>query len=1190
MFVRSYFQTGDEDTAVDVSQDASFNETMEPGNAVEESPENPAENNITNVQDSITGSVITSSVPSTIKMPFYARWWFTLIFLIPVLFGMRRIYLVRERKLNAIIKNDKDEIDKMKIQLFEKEVNFESTQKEQSDILDTEKELRYQAEGISKFSDILSKNKSNVNILGQKIISELVSFVGANSGAIYLLRDGEGKEPNLEFFGGFAPDLKQIDSSFKVGEGYVGACFKDGITMELDNAQESYIKVYSGLGESKPGYLVFVPLKQDELKLGVIEIASFHKLDEFKIKFIENLSENIASTLAINQANEKMQIMLKQSEIQAKELQTREEELRQNLEEMHATQEDLNRQIEKNKKMQESLIKEKALLDSLMNSLPDYIYFKDLKSKFIRISKSMLPLFPVNDVDEMIGKSDSDFQEKETALKYYEEEMNIIKTGKGFIDQISHEVMENGFEQWVSTSKMPLFDETGKCIGTFGITKNISDLKKLELDSKERAEQLLAQEEELRQNLEEMQAVQDELHRQKDELSREKALMDALLGNVEESIYFKDEKSRFIKASNSMAKLFKVKGVEELYGKSDFDFFTDEHARPAFEDEMNIIRSGKPMLDKIEKETHADGRVSWVNTSKMPLRNSAGKIIGTFGISKDITETKKMEMEIKEKNEALQAQEEELRQNLEEMQATQDELERQMAENKKVQEELEKEMYLMDALMDNVPEYIYFKDPESKFIKSSKSLAQAFGFSDASMIVGKTDFDYFAEEHARPAYNDEQKIIKTGKPILNFVEKEVKKDGSVTWVSTSKMPLRDQKGKIVGTFGISKDITDIKKMEMEIKEKNEELQAQEEELRQNLEEMQTTQEDLERQITENKKVQEKLEKEMYLMDALMDNVPEYIYFKDLESRFIKNSKSHARVFGYSDAKDIMGKSDFDFFTDEHARPAFEDEQKIIKTGKPIINLVEKEVKKDGSVTWVSTSKMPLRDQKGKIVGTFGISKDITDIKKMEMEIKEKNEELQAQEEELRQNLEEMQTTQEDLERQITENKKVQEKLEKEMYLMDALMDNVPEYIYFKDLESRFIKNSKSHARVFGYSDAKDIMGKSDFDFFSEEHARPAFEDEQKIIKTGKSIINLVEKEVKKDGSVTWVSTSKMPLRDQKGKTVGTFGISKDITDIKNMEFEINKRLEENEKIKKEYKEKESAYKNTIQKLQQELKK
>ena len=438
-----------------------------------------------------------------------------------------------------------------------------------------------------------------------------------------------------------------------------------------------------------------------------------------------------------------------------------------------------------------------------------------------------------------------------------------------------------------------------------------------------------------------------------------------------------------------MAKLFKVKNVEYLYGKSDFDFFTEEHARPAFEDEMNIIRTGKPMLNKIEKETLPDGRVGWVSSSKMPLRNSAGKIIGTFGISKDITDLRKMEMDIKEKNEAMQAQEEELRQNLEEMQTINENIEKQLKENEILTKKFKEESALLNALLKTLPDFIYFKDKDSKFLRISHSMLPAFPYDTVEDMIGKSDFDFQLPENAKKFFEEEQKMMKSGKGYTDNVFKRKTKTGLEQWVASTKLPLRDERGNVMGVFGITKDITEFKKLELEATEKANELQATEEELRQNLEEMQATQEELERQIAENKKIQEELEKEKYLMDTLMDNVPEYIYFKDLDSKFIKNSRSHAKVFGFSDVKEIYGKSDFDFFDEEHARPAYEDEQKIIKTGKPIIDLVEKEVKKDGSVSWVSTSKMPLKNQKGKIVGTFGISKDITGIKKMEFDIEQK---------------------------------------------------------------------------------------------------------------------------------------------------------------------------------------------------------
>jgi PAS domain S-box-containing protein len=136
-------------------------------------------------------------------------------------------------------------------------------------------------------------------------------------------------------------------------------------------------------------------------------------------------------------------------------------------------------------------------------------------------------------------------------------------------------------------------------------------------------------------------------------------------------------------------------------------------------------------------------------------------------------------------------------------------------------------------------------------------------------------------------------------------------------------------------------------------------------------------------ITESSRAEEALNKERRLVSALMDNVPDHIYFKDADSRFILISKTHAAKFGLSDASQALGKSDFDFFTAEHAQVAFEDEQAIIRTGQPVMNQEEKETWADGHTTWVTTTKMPLLGDNGKIIGTFGISHDITARKRRE---------------------------------------------------------------------------------------------------------------------------------------------------------------------------------------------------------------
>ena len=119
----------------------------------------------------------------------------------------------------------------------------------------------------------------------------------------------------------------------------------------------------------------------------------------------------------------------------------------------------------------------------------------------------------------------------------------------------------------------------------------------------------------------------------------------------------------------------------------------------------------------------------------------------------------------------------------------------------------------------------------------------------------------------------------------------------------------------------------------------------------------------------------------FLLETLMDSVLDAIYFKDLQSRFTRVNRYQAARFGLASPALAVGRTDFDFFTDEHAAQALRDEQEIIRTGQALVNVEEKETLANGEFRWVSTTKLPLRDRQGDIVGTFGISRDITERKK-----------------------------------------------------------------------------------------------------------------------------------------------------------------------------------------------------------------
>jgi diguanylate cyclase (GGDEF)-like protein/PAS domain S-box-containing protein len=267
-----------------------------------------------------------------------------------------------------------------------------------------------------------------------------------------------------------------------------------------------------------------------------------------------------------------------------------------------------------------------------------------------------------------------------------------------------------------------------------------------------------------------------------------------------------------------------------------------------------------------------------------------------------------------------------------------------MAKKRKNEKSDISKLQMMDALMKYITDSIYFKDRNSRFVLINKAEAEKFGIKDPDEAVGKTDFDFFSEEHAKQAYDDEQNVIKTGRPIVDFEEKETYEDREDRWITSTKMPFYDEKGKIIGTFGISRDITD-------------------------------------RKIVENK-----LEKEISFMNALMERIPDSIYFKDRNSRFVLINKAEAEKFGIKDPDEAVGKTDFDFFSEEHAKQAYDDEQNVIKTGRPIVDFEEKETYEDREDRWITSTKMPFYDEKGKIIGTFGISRDITDRKKAEEKI------------------------------------------------------------------------------------------------------------------------------------------------------------------------------------------------------------
>lgn len=199
--------------------------------------------------------------------------------------------------------------------------------------------------GQAKFAEILRNDNDNLEVLSYNIISNLVSYSGANQGGIFVI-DETDEGQLLKLQAAYAYDRKKfMEKELHQGEGLVGQCWLEGEKIFLTEVPQGYMEITSGLGDASPDCILIVPLKVNNQIYGVIEIASFEVFKEHEVDFIEKISESIAVTISNVQVSVRTAKLLQDSQQLGEQLRAQEEELRQNTEEMLATQEEMGRKI-----------------------------------------------------------------------------------------------------------------------------------------------------------------------------------------------------------------------------------------------------------------------------------------------------------------------------------------------------------------------------------------------------------------------------------------------------------------------------------------------------------------------------------------------------------------------------------------------------------------------------------------------------------------------------------------------------------------------------------------------------------------------------------------------------------------------------------------------------------------------------
>lgn len=412
-----------------------------------------------------------------VRPPFYKTKLFIVIMIIVVILGGYYAMIRREQQL----KDDKQKLEQSLAEgLAQVEAQKNEIKNQQEEIKkrdEEEKEIRWSNRGLAKFSEIISKNKENYTKLSQAVISELVNYIEAQQGAIYLLNDNDPENPQLDFSAGYAYSNVEGKKSFRPGVSYVGTCFVNKSVIRLDELPEDYLKIQSGLGEVQPNFVVLVPMMFDELVTGVIEIGSFKRIEDYKIDLIQKVAESATSIIAIIKSEQKSKEAVDIAYQNAEEMQAADEELRQNLEEMTTIQEELNRN-------QDKLLTEQAMFQTLMDFLEDRVTFKDSESIYLRINKIKAKALKISDPNDAIGKSDLHFFGEEHFKKAYKSEKDIFNKGVPVLHKEELIRFDDGAVKWGETSRVPFKSEDGKAAGTLIITRDISEIKQLKSETK----------------------------------------------------------------------------------------------------------------------------------------------------------------------------------------------------------------------------------------------------------------------------------------------------------------------------------------------------------------------------------------------------------------------------------------------------------------------------------------------------------------------------------------------------------------------------------------------------------------------------------------------------------------------------------------------------------------------------------
>ncbi|MDW8205105.1 MAG: PAS domain S-box protein [Cytophagales bacterium] len=899
-----------------------------------------------------------------------------------------------------------------------------------------EVQRQWASEGLAKFVDILRLGTQDLDLLYNSIISNLVKYVNANQGGLFIVNEEEAHEPFIEMVACYAYDRRKfLQKRIEIGEGLIGQAYLEKEPIQYNALPKNYSVISSGLGAESPSSLLIVPLKVNEKVVGLIELAAFQPFKDFQVDFICKLGENIASTISNAQVTKRTQHLLRLSQQQTEQLRTAEEEMRQNMEELQATQEEMRRK------------------EAEMNGLFAAI---DLTLCMVELDTEGNIKAVNHRFAELLGFTSSELLGRKLQLLFvasrktgnFEQLWNAVSNG---ISQTGNYLFNGKASRqvWLQASFSPVKDSTGNIRKVLMLGQDISANKQAEI-----AFQRLS----------------------------------LVADNTDNAVIITDARGITEYVNRGFESMTGYK-AEEIIGKKPGHVLQGPDTDPATVARISQkLKSKRPFSEDI-LNYRKDGTPYWISLTINPVFDEQGELSRFIAIQADITQTKLQALDLNGKMEAinrtnaivefdtqgniltanenfLQLMEYSLEEikgkhhsifvlpkerNTEAYRNFWKELGKQVgfrsgefervtksgrtvwlrgnyntivdhlgrpAKVIKIAQDITAEKVLLaeiqqqneeiktqeEELRQNLEELMSIQEALQAKQREAEAIAQKFnnileGCADAVITIDKHGIINFFNEAAEKLWGYQRsEVIGKNVKILMFEEHASQHDRYIQNYETtrqrkvigigrevearrkdgSKVPIlltlseSEFNGESLYTAFI-KDITKQKALEQQTQQQIEELRTQEEEIRQNLEELQANQEEIQRTVMNLNGLMAAIETTMATVEFDMDGL------------VIDANNNFLATMGYR-LDEVIGKPHRLFVDAKQANsPEYLKFWDNLRLGRPYQGEV-KRIAKSGEEKWFSASYMPVTDRHGKPVKIIKLAREITQQKLINLDI------------------------------------------------------------------------------------------------------------------------------------------------------------------------------------------------------------